>query len=336
MYGFTFDCVDADQTISFDYVHTLSIPQVNPPPVRIRSHPPIVVQADVVLRFGMMEGTAVVTAERCVYDPQSAFAPEKFAANGSSTAHLAIVGNRGEIAAMGGDPDQTAAARNLLRAGAEVVIIKSGPLGAVVVQASGVNEVPAYQTNRVWKLGSGDVFAALFAARWGVHGDPVTEAARLASKAVAEYAESMSLPVPTEQELRTANRPEAKALAGRVYIAGPFFTLAQRWLVDEARRCLREMGLDVLSPLHDIGLGPGSVVAPADLAGLQGCEVVFALVDGIDSGTIFEIGYARARGMPVYALAQNTSDQDLKMIEGSGCKVFDDFVTAIHHCAWRA
>jgi hypothetical protein len=35
-------------------------------------------------------------------------------------------------------------------------------------------------------------------------------------------------------------------------------------------------------------------------------------------------------------LAQTVSEEDLKMVAGSGCKVFDDFVTALHHAAWRA
>ena len=38
---------------------------------------------------------------------------------------------------------------------------------------------------------------------------------------------------------------------------------------------------------------------------------------------------ARDRGLPVIALAQNVREEDLKMIAGSGCKVFDDFPTAI-------
>jgi nucleoside 2-deoxyribosyltransferase len=62
---------------------------------------------------------------------------------------------------------------------------------------------------------------------------------------------------------------------------------------------------------------------------------MFAIIDGIDSGTLFEVGYARARGLPVYALAQAVTPEDLKMVNGSGCLVFDDFVTAIHHTAWR-
>ena len=85
------------------------------------------VSDEVVLRFGMMEGSAVVSADRCVYDPQSAFDPQHFSANGSHARRLAIVGNRSEIVTMGGDTDPIAAARVLLGEGAEVVVVKSGP-----------------------------------------------------------------------------------------------------------------------------------------------------------------------------------------------------------------
>lgn len=34
----------------------------------------------------------------------------------------------------------------------------------------------------------------------------------------------------------------------KVYLAGPFFTLAQLWLVEQARRNLSDLGLDVFPP----------------------------------------------------------------------------------------
>src|SRR5262249_26011847 len=179
------------------------------------------------------------------------------------------------------------------------------------------------------------VFAAMFAAEWGVHQNTPVDAANLASRAVAAYVNSMALPVPKRDDLRQSALSEAKPAGGRVYLAAPFFTIAQRWLVDEARGCLGELGLEVFSPFHDVGPGDASAVAPADLAAINECDAVFAILDGLDSGTIFEIGYARARNKPVFALAQTVSDEDLKMVVGSGCVVFDDFVTAIHHVAWR-
>ena len=334
-YGFKFDPVEVAQTVSFEYVHSLSNPVIRPTYARIRQNPPINVSDTLVLRFGLLEGSAIVTADRCVYDPQSAFDPEAFGANGSKASHLAIVANRNEVLAMSQSSDPIDGARALLRAGAEVVVIKSGPEGAYVVDDNDVAHVSAYRSKGVWTIGSGDVFAAIFAARWGAHGDSPLMAADLASKAVAAYVESMALPAPTLEMLRSDQRAEAITVPGRVYLASPFFTLGQRWLVDEAREGLKQLGLEVFSPVHDVGRGPAETVAPADLAALNECDRVFAILDGIDSGTVFEVGYARARDVPVYVLAQAVPPEDLKMVTGSDCRVFDDFVTALHHTAWR-
>lgn len=334
-YRFGFEPTQADQTVSFEYIHSLSVPNIRPAPAQIRQNEPIAVSDDVVLRFGLMEGSARVQAKRCIYDPQSAFAPRPFAENGSKSDQLAIVANRGEVQALGCGSDPVDSARTLLKQGAEVVVVKSGAAGAYVVDKTNTTLVPAYQTERVWTIGSGDVFAAIFAAAWGTSDATPVEAAKFASRAVAEYVNSMALPSRSTADLEEYALPEARAAGGQVYLASPFFTISQRWLVDETRRCLTELGMKVFSPVHDIGHGPAETIAPADLAALDQCDAVFAILDGIDSGTVFEIGHARARGKPVYVLAQTVSEEDLKMVVGSGCKVFDDFVTALHHTAWR-
>ena len=323
-----------DQFISFEYVHSLSTPVIVPSHPHIARYGPIDVSAEVVLRFGVLEGTARVEAERCVYDPQSAFAPQPFRKNKSRAAKLAIVGNRREICKLGRNDDPSEAGARLLEEGVEVVVVKSGAEGSEVIAASGATHVPPYRSDAVWTIGSGDVFAAMFAARWGVHGDNPTDAARLASAAVSSYANTRELPLPSPEVIRRKAVP-TKSVGGKVYLAGPFFTVSQRWLVDEVRQGLVNLGLEVFSPIHDVGPGPASEVAPADIAALKTCDVVFAVLDGLDSGTVFEVGYARAVEKPVYAFAQDVSTEDLKMIEGSGCRVYHDLVTALHHTAWR-
>ncbi|OCX55506.1 hypothetical protein BFM99_18845 [Stutzerimonas stutzeri] len=100
-------------------------------------------------------------------------------------------------------------------------------------------------------------------------------------------------------ESRTA-RPQPRAAIGRiatvqryrdgyvpkVYLAGPFFTLEEPWVVGQARRDLKAMGLDVFSPYHDVGLGTAEDVVKKDFEGLRNCDVHFAIGDGLDSGTI--------------------------------------------------
>ena len=215
VYGFNFDPVSADQTVSFEYIHSLSIPVIRPAPALIRLHAPFPVSGDVVLRFGMMEGSAVVEADRCVYDPQSAFHPERFNTNGSNANHLAIVANRSEVLALGCGSDPIASAKTLLNEGAEVVIVKLGVEGAIVVEPKTVTPVPAYKTEQVWKIGSGDVFAAMFAAAWGVRGKSPVDAVNFVSRAVAEYVTSMALPIPSAEALQKSKLPPATAGGGR-------------------------------------------------------------------------------------------------------------------------
>lgn len=99
---------------------------------------------------------------------------------------------------------------------------------------------------------------------------------------------------------------------------------------------LRAMGLRVFSPLHEVGLGQAHEVAPRDLDGLRSSRAVFALIDGLDPGTIFELGYARSLEKPVVVLAESASDESLKMVKGTDCEVVPDFVSAIYRVAWAA
>ena len=334
--GFEFATTEIPETVGFLYFHPLSVPFISP--TTIRSGPDLAVEAETVLRFGMLEGDAVVRGSRVVYDPQSANAPKSFRANGSTADSLAIVLNRRELELLVGDPNpETAAAALLIAERADTVVVKSGSRGALVVQADGlITQVPAYQTDFVFSIGSGDIFAAAFAAYWGLDGLSATVAADLSSRVVARYCESRSAAIPSAEEAKAWPIAPATFRTGRVYLAGPFFSMGERWLVEEARAALLGFGLEVFSPLHDVGTGPAEDVAPKDLAGLDLCDRMLALADGADTGTIFEIGYARAKGIPVIVFATTLSTEALKMIAGSDCVIVDDFCTAIYRTGWLA
>src|SRR3546814_12403182 len=113
--------------------------------------------------------------------------------------------------------------------------------------------VPLYRTERVWKLGSGDVFSSTFAALWGCNGIDPVRAADCASRATAYYCDPRTLPVPSPESLLKLPYPEVTLGAGKVYLAAPFFDLAQRWLVEEARSTLLAMGAQVFSPVPVLG-----------------------------------------------------------------------------------
>lgn len=339
--GFALAPTAADSTLTFEYDHGLATPRIYG---SLEQRPALTLRANRILRFGMLDGDAVVHGDRVVYDPQNAASPRPFRENGSTARVLALVLNRHEAALSTGLSDASAAemAQALIRdKRAQVVVIKQGPQGAVVHDGSAMQRVPAYETTSVWKIGSGDNFAAHFAFRWLTEGKTPTESADLASRATAYYCQNRGFATPSALTafLPKAIVPSAAYQGGkrpRVYLAGPFFTLAQVWQVEQARRDLITMGLDVFSPYHDVGHGSAADVVGPDLAGIESSDVLFAIADGMDSGTVYEIGYARAKSKPVIMYCENESSERKKMMQGSDCILCEDYVTAVYRTLWTA
>lgn len=334
-YGLVIQGPSVRSEVAFDYFHPLATPRITPRPDAIPWNEPIRIEDEVVLRFGMLEGEAIVSAATAVYDPQSAFDPRPFGENGSTAGRLAMILNQLEARRFADEPDARKAAEAILAKGdAAVVVLKMGSQGALVLTSEGVDHVPAYRSGNVFKIGSGDVFSAAFTQFWAVEGRSPREAADLASRAVSRYVDTRSLPIPSAEDLMADDLVPLEAGTGHVYLAAPFFNLAERWVVEEVRNQLVDMGVPVFSPLHEIGEGPGEIVAPQDLAGLDECQVVLAILNGSDAGTVFEVGYAVAKGIPVVALAQNMRPEDLKMPQGTGCTIVGDLATAIYQAIW--
>jgi hypothetical protein len=338
--GFRVTHQSTPRTISFDYFHGLSTPSITPSPQMVEPAEPIVLKAENILRYGFIEGDAIVHGTSVVYDPQSPQKPVLFAANGSTATRLAMVTNRREGRLLtGGEHDPHRIATVLLQSqGCQAVVIKCGSYGCVVADRGQTTHVPAYRTENVWPIGSGDVFAAVFAKFWANDGKSAAEAADIASKATATFCDSMvfefGADFPARFDFPAIRLKENPGL--RVYLAGPFFSMSQNWLIEQARVALQEQGFNVFSPLHHVGRGDADQVYDKDIEGLRKCDLVFACVDGLDSGTIFEIGFARAVGKPVVAFVQNETEEDLKMLAGSGCLLQRDFVTAVYKTYWLA
>nr|WP_315463310.1 PfkB family carbohydrate kinase [uncultured Rhodoferax sp.] len=332
--------------IWFRYRYPLGHPDIHP------SIPPSVtysqaVQTNLLLAFGMIEGRPTTHAKRAVYDPQDGSNAKAYSSNGSTADELAVVVSYSEGRALTGEQDPSAMAQALLQEpGVSVAIIKCGPQGALVQTAGASAWVYPFPTARVYKIGSGDIFSAAFAYAWLVEDAAPVLAAWFASRAAAAYVESGQDRFTIEQvgdiwaqarnALRVTGTGSKRYIPKtQIYIAGPFFNTAQQWAIDEIRGALTDMGFSVFSPIHDVGEGLPSEVAPADLIGLDGSGVVLALLDGLDTGTIFEVGYARAKGIPVIAIAESVSAEALTMVLGSDCYVTNDFTTGIYAACWK-
>ncbi|AMJ65930.1 PfkB family carbohydrate kinase [Hymenobacter sp. PAMC 26628] len=326
-------------TVRFVYNHPLAVPNIYPSIEKLFTHKPTLrITDENILVYGILEGDSVVHGDYVVYDPQSPNNPLPFNHNGSTAKHLALILNSWEGRQLTKLQHVDDIGEYLLAHGVEVVVIKQGSAGATVFTASGRTHVPAYQTSSVWPIGSGDIFSAVFAHYWIERKSSPAEAANNASLATAFYCQTQALPIPKNagdiQALGLNPLPTTGHIRKNIYLAGPFFTMAERWLINESRQALRQTGNDVFSPLHDVGHGMADEVVPLDLKALDDCDVVFAIVDGLDSGTLFEVGYARAKGKPVVAFVQNEVPENLKMLAGSDCIIRDDFSTAVYTINW--
>ena len=216
------------------------------------------------------------------------------------------------------------------------LIIKMGAKGAFLYESKEKEptRIPVYETNNVWPIGSGDVFSAYFALSW-FNNEDLSSSAIAASKSTAIYCNSKDLLI--TEKINTFSFEELfidKIPTGQIYLAGPFFTFTQRWLVNEIWKILKDFGLKVFSPFHDVGHGHAKDVVDKDLVGLDNSEVVFAIVDGLDSGTLFEVGYAICQKKKVIVFVQNEDEESLKMLEGTDCIIEKDLTTAIYKLYW--
>jgi hypothetical protein len=322
--------------VGFSYFTPLTAPTIGG--VGSALDDPILVNepGECVLVFGLVEsGKVQVRGRHVVLDPQKPrglYADDLPDVSGDQ---VAWVLNERETRQLAGNvTDMAKAARDLLQAKKlDVIVTKLGARGALVTTADAQEAIGAFRTNRVYPIGSGDVFGAAFAWAWGDKEMEPVAAARAASAAAAYWCDTQNYPVPAhvleDAATRRALPPVDRA---KVYLAAPFFNLGERWLVDIARWALAP---DVFSPLHEVGPGDEEV-AKKDLDGLEGCSAVLALLDGEDPGTIFEAGYATKLGIPVVGYAERFSSEGRKMFAGTGATLLNDLPTAVYTATWAA
>jgi nucleoside 2-deoxyribosyltransferase len=327
-----------DENVRFEYVHPLSNPIFYPETDSFQNNLAIQVgYAENSIVFGMIEGNAVVSGRKVVYDPQSPYKPQSFWENGSKAEELILVLNMKEATALSGSYDIDDISEYLLKQEkALAAIIKCGAEGAYLLQPQKSKYlIPSYITNKVWPIGTGDIFTSYFGYQWMINNTSLEEAANLASQATAYYANSITLPIPLNLKLNFESFLRKSPNKKKVYLAGPFFTMAERWIIDQFRNALISFNIDVFSPLHEVGLGKASDVVGPDLEGINNCELIIAILDGLDSGTLFEIGYAKAKGKTVIVFVENEKPGALTMLEGTNCIFESDFSSCVYKTFWE-
>lgn len=338
-FGYKCNYTNIEETIEFDYFHPLSTPSITnydykSPILKIE----LSKNGDF-LYYGMLEAQFIFQGNYVVYDPQNY---KSFKSTGSTANHLAIILNKKEalhFSKSKSDNLLTIGNEILAAENAEVVIIKNGVKGAYVVDKDGMFEIPIFYTTNVWPIGSGDIFTATYAWQWIIEKKSPRYSAYFASRMTAFFCQTMQLPIYESSEKLLPR--EIIKIKNKVYLAGPFFTVAEKWLINEIREILIDFGNNVFSPFHDVGIllkekiyTESINIAKQDLDAIIKCDTILAIMSGLDAGTMFEIGFAKAIKKRVIIFAQNVDENDLVMLIGSECEITKDLSTAIYMASW--
>lgn len=86
-----------------------------------------------------------------------------------------------------------------------------------------------------------------------------------------------------------------------IYFAGPLFSIAEINFNIALTDILKSNGYNVFLPQNECGDNTGKAIYEICKSGIDGADVVVAILDGTDhdSGTAWECGYATGKGIPV-------------------------------------
>ena len=325
--------------VQFFYEHPFRVSEIYPRTDTLAENKKTIeAEGENILLYGMMESNVKVHGNIVIYDPQTANEQYLFSRTGSNANKLIYVLNSHEAKMLSGK-ETIVEQRDFFfdKENCHALIIKNGANGANLFRGKSDEGtvIPVYKTDRVWSIGTGDIFTAYFALMV-FDGADLHKAALNASMAVACYSQNGNIEGMSEMMKAFNFSPVIPQKQGQIYLAGPFFSVAQLWLVGEFYKALKSEGIKVFSPLHDVGIGNAEEVTDKDVEGLNQSDVVLAIVDGLDSGTLFECGYAVAKGKKVVAFVQNESEKAIQMLKGTGCDIEEDFTTAVYKSIWYA
>lgn len=325
--------------VKFQYEHPFRVSNIFPRPDVLYAKKKIIKAKNKnVLVFGMIDADFEIEGDNVVYDPQTCVLPHLFTDSSKANRLVYVLNMHEAIVLSGGNKNKDILDFFFDHEKCFALIIKNGPFGAYLYddKKSEPKIIPLFKTPKVFSIGSGDIFTGYFSHEW-FRGKSLYESALAASKAVACYSAKKGniKDIPNDMLNFRYSSLNIKG-KGKVYLAGPFFNFSQRWLVDEFYHALKGEFMDVFSPLHNVGIGNAEEVTSDDIKGLNDSKVVLALMDGLDSGTLFEVGYAVAKNKKIVAYVENESEESLQMFKGTYCDIENDFTTAIYKTCWYA
>lgn len=303
--------------IAFAYFHPLSTPHIQPKPEELNHCAPLRLEGEKILRFGLLEGDAIVKADWAVYDPQTFRNPKNFHENGSTANHLGIVLNEDELISLSGHSDiQEAAHKIFSNAHTDAIVVKMGIRGALVIKPDKkMVRIPAYKTSKVFKIGSGDVFTAAFFYFWAEQKYDAVEAASEASRLTAIYCTTKCFEF--NENLTSNHLPILVNESKTIWIIGSADSLGQRYLFEEARYSLAQLGMNVYVPGLDTSTG------------VPVCNATLVIDDDIDQTTIDN----HYKSCPA-SMVRLTGRENHSTLTHRNIIKTDDFTTALYWVCW--
>lgn len=334
---FEFQIKEMPNILTFKYNFALDSPTIYPSPQLIEQKPHINLSEDNIVCFGMLDSSFSIKANKAVYDPQTSINPILFSKENEAKELVYIV-NSTEAEVLSKSKEKKDILNFFfLEEKVKALIIKSGPKGASLFLNENTEiTIPSYKTENVYKIGSGDIFTTVFSKYWFEDDLTLEECAQYASKATALYCNDESYLI-KESSFDNFNFQEYKykdLSKKQIYLASPIFSLSEVILIDKIRNSFQDIGVKVFSPYHDIGYGSERFIAEADLKGLNDSDIIFSVLDGLDSGTLVELGYAMAKNMKIIGYHRTESIDSLLMLECANISYFRDLTTAIYQTIW--
>ncbi|HET8885447.1 MAG TPA: PfkB family carbohydrate kinase [Salinimicrobium sp.] len=330
-----FDCHPYDELITFQYSFALDEPSIFPSLLNIKKRKNWKFVGDDLIAFGMLEFEYEIECKRVVYDPQTSIKPKRFSELGKAQELVYII-NRNEAHSISSSQDIEDIKEYFFEVeNVKAFIIKNGPYGATLYTKSDKHIIPCYITDNVYKIGSGDIFTASFGYYWMCKNLSLEESALLASKSTAVYCDKKAYIDCTNnfkfeyQEFKGKNLYEKQ-----VYLASPFFALSELILVDKIRDVLLSFGVKIFSPFHDIGLGEAITIAKKDIEGIKSSDVIFVILDNLDSGTLIESGFSMANGKTIIGYHRTCDEKKLLMLKPGNFTTYSNLTTALYQTIW--
>ncbi|MCW3136400.1 MAG: nucleoside 2-deoxyribosyltransferase [Canidatus Methanoxibalbensis ujae] len=122
-----------------------------------------------------------------------------------------------------------------------------------------------------------------------------------------------------------------------IFIIGPFFTTSEEAFMRDLKSAMENAGFTHVKTPLDIGYveSGSSEVFEEDLRCIERSDVVVAILDGMDAGTMCEIGYARAKGKMIVGIwtdRERRLDPFVRWLCGSVVRSVDEVIRTIHMC----